>query len=191
MTSADPRPPAGFEDAAWRERLTAYLDGELSPAEASEVLAWLETHPAALRGLEEDRRVWACLSAYRDEPVPAGFADRVLRTTVASGAETAPDARGWRVLQRWEGGRGGRVAAMAATVVLAVGVGALAAGRLFHPSEPAPASSSAAVLEAVPAALLESDDAVKNLASLSDDEFDAILHNDPEAFAQVLKASGG
>ena len=175
MTRSDSPLP---DEAAWRERLTAYLDGELSPEESREVLAWLTEHPAALRELEKDRRVWALLAAYRDEPVPAGFSDRVLAKAGVAPGGTTP-ASGLTLLA---GGRARRYAAMAATVVLALGVGALAASRLSR--SPAP---SASALDAVPAALLDSDDDVTKLASLSDDEFEALLHNDPDKLAQAVR----
>ena len=69
------------EDPVFRVRLTAYLDDQLSPAEAREFLALLERDPVAMRRLEEARRVWALLGAYRDEPVPDGFAEGVLAKT--------------------------------------------------------------------------------------------------------------
>ena len=178
MTRSDTPLP---DEAAWRERLTAYLDGELSPADSREVLAWLKTHPAALRELEEDRRVWALLAAYRDEAVPAGFSDRVLaKAGAAPGAAARPGS-----LALLAGGRARRYAAMAASVVLALGVGALASNRLFR--SPASSAAGSSALDAVPAALLDSDDDVTKLASLSDDEFEALLHDDPDKLVQAVR----
>jgi ferric-dicitrate binding protein FerR (iron transport regulator) len=176
----DPSSPGG----PLRERLTAYLDGELSPAEARAVLAWLEAHPQALRDLEEHRRVWALLSEYGDEPVSPDFADRVLeRGRVEAGT---PATRGAR-LRLLAGGRGRAVAA-AAAVVLVLGAGGLAARRLFAPGDGSAALPTA--IDGVPSALLESDD-VARIAAYSDDEFEALLADDPEALASAAKGRGG
>src|SRR5438445_4974849 len=85
-------PPSDASNDAQREfaeRLTAYLDDRMTPAEARDFLAWLERHPDAWKEAEESRRVWALLSAYRDEPVPEGFAERVLARTAADSAPAA------------------------------------------------------------------------------------------------------
>ena len=188
MSPSDPIPDdAGFpNDGAFRERLTAYLDGELSPEESREVLAWLEAHPAALRELEEHRRVWALLGTYRDEPVPAGFSDRVLAGAGASPSAAKSTAAGKPSLRVLAGGRALRAAAIAATFVLAVGAGLYVANREGVPSPAGGASS----LESVPTALLESEAALK-LAEVSDEEFETILQGDPEDLLQVVSGRGG
>src|SRR5688500_20002725 len=61
-----------------QELLSAYLDGELPAEEAREVTAWLDRHPDALREVERQRRLWDLLGRYPDEPVPAGFSQRVI-----------------------------------------------------------------------------------------------------------------
>jgi anti-sigma factor RsiW len=164
MSPSIPPSPSGPS----RETIGAYLDGELSPAEAAEVLAWLEAHPDALREVEEHRRVWSMLSAYEDEPVPAGFAERVLER-----AGTRPRLRLVR-------GGGVRAVAIAAGVVVALGVGAIAARRFLRERAPqaSDAHAVASAVDAVPAALLESDDLV-DLASYSDEEFETLLATDP------------
>ena len=158
----------------WREQLSSYLDGEMTPVEARRFLGWLEAHPAALKDAEESRRVWALLSAYADEPVPEGFAEGVLRA--ATGAAPAADhAPAFRLLA---GGRRRAVAA-AAAVLVTVGAGALWLRRTSTlPSD----MSASAALEAVPLELLESEN-LASLASLSDEEFEAILAVDPETVA--------
>ena len=142
---------------------------------------WLEAHPDALRDAEESRRVWALLSAYADEPVPEGFAERVIAR--ASGATSQAEARGGAVpasvaspLRLLSGGRR-RALAAAAAVLVAVGAGAL----LLRDGGPRVSDVSLA-LEAVPAELLESDN-LASLASLSDEEFEALLAADPETLA--------
>lgn len=167
----------------WREHLGAYLDGEMTSVDARRFLGWLEAHPAALKDAEESRRVWALLAAYADEPVPEGFAEGVIRS--AKGADSVADRP--PALRVLAGGRP-RALAVAAAVLVAVGAGVLLLRRT--PTEPSDASVSAA-LEAVPAELLESDN-LASLASLSDEEFEAILAVDPETItADSSKKSGG
>ena len=174
---------AEFDPMNWRENLSAYLDGELSPVDARRFLGWLEAHPAALKDAEESRRVWALLAAYADEPVPEGFAESVIRSATGAGSvgERAP------ALRVLAGGRRRAITA-AAAVLVAVGAGAL----LLRPDQTAPSEPTAsAVFEAVPADLLESDN-LASLASLSDEEFEAILAADPETVAaDSSKKSGG
>ena len=178
----DPRP---LDARNWREQLSSYLDGEMSPTDARRFLNWLESNPAALKDAEESRRVWALLSSYADEPVPEGFAERVLATTTGTlpdaVAERAPS---WRVLSS---GRS-RALAAAAAVLVAVGAGVLFSHR---GTSPASDPSASAALEAVPAELLEADN-LASLASLSDEEFEAILSADPETLtADSPKDRGG
>jgi len=191
------KPDPDALDPAFSARLTAYLDGELSPVEARAFLDWLEVHPEALKCAEESRRVWALLSAYADEPVPEGFAERVLAKTTgvaraASGASpdaVAERAPTWRVLSspaRW-GGRS-RAFAAAAAVLVAVGAGVLA---LRSRTGPASDPAASAALEAVPADLLEGD-AIASLASLSDEEFEAMLAADLDTLpVDASKDRGG
>lgn len=180
--------PDRFEnlDPRLKERLSAYLDDELSPEEAREVLAWLEGDPAALKDAEELRRVWDLLAHYRDEDVPEGFADRVLARVGSSGRLPAANSEERRSL--WAVLRGGtprlRFAA-AAAVLVAAGLGAVVATRVVPRA--APASSSVA-LESLPAEAIES---LSSLSSLSDEEFEAVLAGDPEDLAQPLEGQGG
>ena len=174
------------EDPAFRERLTAYLDDQLSSAEAREFLELLQRDPVAMRRLEEARRVWALLGAYRDEPVPEGFAESVLEKMAADGASgdgTTSERSGLRLLA---GGRSRFALATAATVVAALGLGVVWALRALDPAQPTdPASSTLATLEAVPPGLLDSLDAdsLTRIASLSDEEFDALLSAEPQDLA--------
>lgn len=172
-----------FNLANWREHLTAYLDGEMSSADARRFLGWLEAHPAALKDAEESRRVWALLSSYADEPVPEGFAEGVMRT--ATGIDSVGE--GSPALRVLAGGRRRSIAAAAAVLVVA-GAGVLVLRR----TGPLPSDTSASVaLEAVPAELLDSEN-LASLASLSDEEFEALLAVDPETIsAESSKKSGG
>ncbi len=76
MTAPDPRPTD--------ERLSAWLDGELAPAQAEEVQAWLAAHPeeaARVRLWAADRdALRARLAPMADEPVPESLARAVWQT---------------------------------------------------------------------------------------------------------------
>jgi len=166
-----------------RERLTAYLDDRMSPAEAREFLAWLEGHPEAWKEAEAVRRVWALLGAYRDEPVPEGFADRVL---VKATAEAGGPSAHARPALRWLPGGRARTVAAAAAIVAALGVGTVL-GRGFGANGVAtPAANPAvAALDAMPTGVLDQldGDTLSQLASLSDAEFSALLLADPQDLA--------
>lgn len=153
------------EDRA--ELLTAYIDGQLEPAEAQAVAVWLEAHPAMLREVETLRRIDDLLGTYPDPDVPEGFADRVLAAT--SGVTPLVAHAGG--LRRW--------LPMAAAAVVLAGVGGLIGfgwGRGQTTTQvPSP---TLAVLDAVPAAALE-DDALLDFLVVSDQEsFDAWLAGD-------------
>lgn len=181
MTPDDPRVDPS-RPAAWRERLAAYLDDRMSPQDARTFLAWLERHPEAWKEAEAARRVWTLLGAYRDEPVPEGFADRVL-AKVGLAAGTPPAAAPLRFLA------GGRTRALAAAAILvALGAGALVGRGLGAPSPtsaPAPADPTVAALDRLPAGALDEldGDRLVQLASLSDAEFAALLSADSQDLA--------
>lgn len=170
-----------------RERLTAYLDDRMSPAEAREFLAWLESHPEAWKEAEAVRRVWSLLGAYRDEPVPEGFADRVLARAAAEGgaASGVEPVAGRPALRLLAGGRA-RAFAAAAAIVAALGVGALL-GRGYgtRSATTPPPEGAVAALDALPSGVLDQldGDTLTQLASLSDAEFSALLLADPQDLA--------
>jgi anti-sigma factor RsiW len=164
MTHDDP-------DRRDEERLAAYLDDAMSPEEAREFLAWLESHPDALREAEEHRRVWSLLGTYRDEPVPEGFAERVIARTGARAQ--AP------VLRLAEGVRRWRRLAVAAAVLAAAGLGVAAFQWRRATVSPVEPAGTLAALEVLPESLLD-DDAIDRLADLSDEEFEALLVADPQ-----------
>ena len=60
-----------------RNRLSAYLDGELSPGETRDVEAALERNPALRAEFEEMRNVVALLHRRGPMTAPAGFAERL------------------------------------------------------------------------------------------------------------------
>jgi anti-sigma factor RsiW len=188
MSPDDPFQDAVPGSAAFRERLTAYLDDRMAPDEARAFLASLEAHPAAWKEAESSRRVWSLLAAYRDEPVPEGFAERVLGACTGMarvGVEPVAERTPFSLLR---GGRRARTIALAASILVAVGAGALV-GRRFAPSGESPPPHAVASLDAVPVGLLDrlDSDTLVQLASLSDEEFDALLTADPSDLA----ASGG
>ena len=94
--------------------------------------------------------MWAALGAYADEPVPAGFADRVM-------ARVRPEAAGATPLRVLAGGRL-RGLAIAASLVASLGAGVLLSQR-FLVREAAPVAAPTAALEAVPADLLDNEGA--------------------------------
>ncbi len=188
--------PDRFEnlDPRMKERLSAYLDDELSPEEAREVLAWIESDPAALRDAEELRRVWDLLKHYRDEEVPEGFSEGVLARIAAlrsaSPREGGVPAGGpeerrslWAVLK---GGTPRLRFAAAAAILVAAGLGAVVTARVVTPTSPDGVPSVA--LESMRAEAIEN---LSSLASLSDEEFEAVLAGDPEDLAQPLESQGG
>lgn len=144
--------------------LAAYRDGELDDATARAVVAWLDTHPDALRALEHDRRTWELLGRYGDEPVPAGFSARVLQ---AAGVRRARLCLGQRP----------PVLAAAAALLVALGAGVgLALRGTRMPEVPALAAID---LELVQHGSLEA------LLALSDAEFEALLAEDPDLLADA------
>ena len=81
------------------------------------------------------------------------------------------------------GGRPRRALAAAATLVAVIGSGVVLSVRARDRADgPGPASSTLATLEAVPSGLLDSldGDSLARIASLSDDEFDALLAAEPQ-----------
>lgn len=65
-------------DAEQLEQLTAYLDGELSPAQCAEVDRLLSNDPGARALLDELRQTSRLVSALPREPAPDGLADAVV-----------------------------------------------------------------------------------------------------------------
>jgi anti-sigma factor RsiW len=160
-----------------REALTAWLDGEATPEEARRIEAWLAAHPEEAARVARLRRTWDLLSVYGDEPVPEGFAERVL---ASAGREGVGGARPrLRLLSRWK-----PLAAAAAVAALAFVAGR---GLLKSSGDEAPAGAeSALLLETLPPDLLEQADL---LLTLSEEEFSTLLEIDPEEVAG--EAQGG
>jgi negative regulator of sigma E activity len=113
-----------------RNRLSAYLDGELAPSEARDVEAALQRSPALRAELEELRRAVDLMHAHGPVAAPPGFAERV-----AARLATEPMRVGW-----WHRARRVRLevvmVAAAAVVVLYV------AGRKPEHGEPGEATQA-------------------------------------------------
>lgn len=156
------------------EVLSTYLDGELSPSAARHVTTWLEEHPDQLRQVEHDRRIWDLLGLYEEEPVPQGFAGRVL--TALGVSSRAAD--GGRVLVL-------RPRAFAAAAVLLMALGAflfwslsgMVVGSGTDETGRVTAQAPEEVLEGVPVDYLGD---VDLLIALSDDGFQGYLLADVE-----------
>jgi hypothetical protein len=151
-----------------RQVITAYLDDELSPEAARHVTSWLDESPEALKEVEHLRRVWDLLDLYEEEAVPEGFANRVLAEVDVSGAR--PRGR-WI---RFPGLVG--ALAVAALVLVALGIGMRLGRRPVDPVAPPPVAETP-VGDEVPLEYLEEVDV---LLALSEDEFDAYLLADLE-----------
>jgi anti-sigma factor RsiW len=63
------------------EELSAYMDGELTPAATSRIRNRLQTSPAWRRALERLQAVDTAIGAYVVPPAPGDLAQRVLRRT--------------------------------------------------------------------------------------------------------------
>ncbi len=179
--SGRPPPPVGDLSPAERaELLSAYQDGELSDERAREVTTWLEAHPESLAEAERQRRLWDLLGRYADEPVPEGFARRVL---AAVGLSARRGARGAA-----EGpASGGHVSwarpwRLAAAAALLLGVGATALLLSRPAALPPGAGVELATLEALDPDFVQHAD-LGALLSLSDAQFEALLVADPAALA--------
>jgi anti-sigma-K factor RskA len=173
-----PAPLDGLPPRERLEALSAYLDGELPADEAREVTAWLERHPEALREVEHQRRLWDLLGRYPDEPVPSGFAARVLDSVGASSGASAAAPHVVEVPQRpvrrvWAW-------AAAAAVLAAVGAGVFALAQRRGGEAPA----SGDLLTAFDADFVQHAD-LAQLADLSDAQFQVLLVDDPDALADA------
>lgn len=166
---SDPFDGPPEDRAAW---LGSYLDGELDPADAARVQAWLDNDPAVLREVERLRRLDDLLvTHYPDEPVPEGFAGQVLASVGISrsteGAGRVIDMAWYRRPMVVAG-----LAGMAAALVLAIG----AAFRTDPAPSPSTAPSSAvAVLETLPMEAFADAETFERIVDLHDDGVDADL----------------
>jgi hypothetical protein len=107
------------------ENISAYLDGELPPEEAAEVRAHLDDCPVCLAAERDLRALRGLLGSLPERAAPTELADQVQRHVAEPGSgRQRPDgtAAGGRHVRRSVS----RVLALAATLVLAVGVGVLA-----------------------------------------------------------------
>lgn len=110
----------------FREQLSAYLDGELSEAEAAAVARAVEADPQLARELDRLRAVKELVAALPRQPAPAELASRVLAQAGREGRFAARAPWGVRLA---------RLAA-AAVVVIAVGLGVTMVCYLARPPRP-------------------------------------------------------
>ena len=108
-----------------RERLTAYLDGELVHAQRKEVDRLVGRDPALARELESLRRAWAALDALKAPEPGEGFAQRVVARAERAGR------RRYRRVMAW-----GASAAVVAAGVLAAAVLWRGLGQSVPPPSP-------------------------------------------------------
>jgi anti-sigma factor RsiW len=114
--SAWPPPPPPEHPG---ELLSAYLDGELTPAERDQVDAHLESCPACRADLDEERDVRSAVRGLPAVDPPFGFYERILRDGPAD--PTQPKKRRFRFGLA-------NLAATAAAWVLVLGVANLSSG---------------------------------------------------------------
>lgn len=157
------------ERQAW---ISAYLDGEVSPSEAQAIALWLDAHPDALREVEHLRRTWDLLEAYPDEPVPEGFAERVLDAAQIDARRGAPAGRVLRMA--WYR----RPLAAAAALLLAFGGGALLWSLRPAPVSQPGSAPTLTALEALDGDMLADDGLIEVLVGLDDETFDRYLAGD-------------
>ncbi|MBX7164910.1 MAG: zf-HC2 domain-containing protein [Pirellulales bacterium] len=84
-----------MQNVPQEELLSALIDGELSPAEAAQVRAWVAENPAAQQLLEELQSLRTSLQRLPKQALDGGFAERVLRQAerqMLTGADDAPRA---------------------------------------------------------------------------------------------------
>lgn len=163
---ADAKAIASLDAERRAELICAYLDDELSPEAARHVTAWLDRNPEALREVEHLRRVWDVMELYEDEPVPEGFAGRVLQR-VGLGSADVRSQRRWMAVG---------LVAVAASLLIAVGATVFAL-RGEGPGNLPPEGGSFVDVADVPPELLEHVDVI---LSLEDDEFHGLLLADLE-----------
>ncbi len=108
-----------------REQLSAYLDGELPPAEAQQVDAALKSDAALSEELRQLRATRELLQALPRQSLGDEFAGRVMQAA----AEKGVSGRSIRT-----GGRGRRIFSVAAVVIVAMGVGLVVAIKMYPPT---------------------------------------------------------
>lgn len=176
MTSFDGmlagRNPDDLDRIERRELISAYLDDELPAHEARQITLWLDENPGALKEVEHIRRTWDLLDHYEDEPVPEGFAQRVLAAVGLRRSAVEPAGRmiqmAWyRKPQTW--------AAAAAVLLVAIGlIFTMKDDAATTPATPLPAAqaSVATVIDDVPDDVLVYLD---DIANLDDERLDTLI----------------
>jgi len=112
----------------YRNRLGAYLDGELSPRRSKTVSAHVARCKACRVALEELRRLAPVMHALEVPPVPAGLADHVMARARTSALRSHMEPVTWSPLEWWRMVSAPLRLAACATVLLAFFLG-VALGR--------------------------------------------------------------
>ena len=112
----------------YRNRLGAYLDGELSPRRSKTVSAHVARCKACRVALEELRRLVPVMHALEAPPVPAGLADHVMACARTRAVRSHEGPVTWSPLEWWRMVSGPLRLAACVTVLLAFFFG-LALGR--------------------------------------------------------------
>jgi hypothetical protein len=123
--------------------LSAYLDGELAPGATTAVRAHLDDCPVCLAAERDLRALRGLLARLPRRPAPAGLAQEVeaeLRRRSAAGGL-------WQTARRRRVRAGFQVAALAAGVILAVGIGTVVY-LASHPSGGRPSGADVAAWDA-------------------------------------------
>jgi anti-sigma factor RsiW len=108
-----------------RERLNAFRDGALEPAERPEIAQHLEACSACRAALARLERLGSLLTETALPPVPVGFAERLVAAAARrQAARTVRGPLGW-----WRSVSGLQRVAVAAVLALGVGLGLLAGGQ--------------------------------------------------------------
>lgn len=112
----------------YRNKLGAYLDGELSPRRSEAVAAHLARCKACRGALEDLRRLAPVMQALEVPPVPAGLADHVMARARTRAVRSHVEPVTWRPLEWWKMASAPLRAAACVTVLLAFFFG-VALGR--------------------------------------------------------------
>ncbi len=99
------------------ERLSAYLDGQLSPAERDEVEALLRQRPDQVQVLQQLRQLGEGIRTLPQHSLGSQFADRVVATIEQAQSAPAPALRPRR---GWLLAAAGTIAAVAAAIVVMI-----------------------------------------------------------------------
>ena len=121
-----------------QRNLNAFLDGLLQPSERAAMEVHLQGCPECQAALARLRRLSSLLEGIPSPPVPDGFSERLMARAYQRQAERRRSRiLSWRPVLFWRGMPATMRVAAAATLVLAIGLGALMARDLSSGPKPA------------------------------------------------------